>query len=170
VLQRDFNGELLFPIQSAPSRQFYAGELPDGGQALVVCSVSGDMIIALFDRQGNLTGVVNQELPSPRKLLEGGDFAAVYDEDYQEYLRRTLGLSPGLIIIKSFRMPAAMLGVYHLPQHYQDFLEKPDDPRFTDEDRRDFPIWIAQWNERSEFVLEWGNDFWLDSSGEVVAS
>jgi hypothetical protein len=28
----------------------------------------------------------------------------------------------------------------------------------------------GQWNEWGQFVLEWGNDYWLDSTGEIVAS
>jgi hypothetical protein len=170
MLERDSNGELLFPVRSAPERSFYAGYLTDRRQALVACSKSGQMIIAVFDGGGNLTEVFHQDLPSPRELLESGDLRAVYEDDYQEYLQRALGLSPGLIRIKTFRLHLERFGVYELPQRQRDFLENCSDSKFSDEDRQWFPEMIQQWKERGQFVLEWGNDFWLDSTGEVDTS
>ena len=35
---------------------------------------------------------------------------------------------------------------------------------------RHFRALIRQWLEEGLFVLEWGNDYWLDSTGKVVAS
>jgi hypothetical protein len=63
-----------------------------------------------------------------------------------------------------------MFAVYHLPEHYREFLKGPNSPAFDEEERKAFPELIRQWNEVGQFVLEWGNDFWLDSTGEVVAS
>src|SRR5262249_15548384 len=77
---------------------------------------------------------------------------------------------PGLIRVKEFRIPGEQFAVYHLPRHYQDFLRNPGGPEFGDEERQEFPGLIEQWQERGNFVLEWGNDFWLDSTGEVGAS
>ncbi len=89
---------------------------------------------------------------------------------FQRYLQHQLGFSPGLIRIKEFRIPQEMFAVYHLPEPYQEFLENPNSSVFDDEERKMFPGLIHQWNEWGQFVLEWGNDFWLDCTGEVVAS
>jgi hypothetical protein len=165
------NGELLFPVQSAPCRAFYAGYLPEGRQALVACSYySGDMIIAVFDASGDLKEVVHDQLPQPRQLHAACYLSAVYEDDYHQYFRDSLGLSPGLIRIKAFHMPAELFGVYHLPPRYRDFLKNPADPQFDEEERQVFPGYIEQWIEQGNFVLEWGNDYWLDATGEVVAS
>src|SRR5262249_32799102 len=86
----------LFPIRSQPRYGFYAGFFRDGRQVLVGCLPGGKMVMVLFDCPGNLTGVVHQELPPPEQLLEAGDLAAVYDDNYEEYLRRELQLSPGV--------------------------------------------------------------------------
>jgi hypothetical protein len=162
MLERDAKGDLLFPIRSAPERYFYAGHLPEDRQALIARSVYGQMIAAIFDDGGNLVQVIHQELIIEIREVDKGDF--------QEYLWRESGLSPGLIRIKEFRIAQEMFAVYHLPQHYRDFLEDPTSPAFDDEEREAFPGLIRQWNEWGQFVLEWGNDFWLDSTGEVVAS
>jgi hypothetical protein len=168
--QRDCIGDLLFPIRSAPLRDFYAGYLPDGRQALVVCSQCGKMVMVVFDREGNLTGVVHQELPTPRQFLEAGDLPAAYEDNYEEYLRSALGVSPGLIRIKSFCLPEEELAVYQLPEGWYDFLQNPTDPTLSEEERKQFPVWIQEWKARGQFVFLWYNDLWLDSTGEVVAS
>jgi hypothetical protein len=170
VMQRETNGDLLFPIRSVPERYFYAGHLPEGRQVLIARSVYGQMIAAIFDSGGNLIQVIHQELPSPPVLPDSGEIREVDDGDFQEFLRREFGFSPGLIRIKEFRIPQDRFAVYHLPQHYREFLENPNSQAFDEEEREAIPGLIHQWNEWGQFVLEWGNDFWLDSTGEVVAS
>lgn len=170
VLERDSSGDLLFPIHSAPGRYFYAGHLPDGRQALIGRSVYGQLITAIFDRRGNLMQVIHQELPSPQVFPDSDEIREVDEDDFQEYLQREFGFSPGLIRIKEFRIPKEMFAVYHLPERYREFLENPSSPDLGEEERQAFPDLIRQWNESGQFVLEWGNDFWLDGTGEVVAS
>jgi hypothetical protein len=170
VLERDAKGDLLFPIRSAPERYFYAGYLPEGRQALIARSVSGQLIAAICDGGGNLMQVIHRELPSPPVLPDSGEIREVDEDDFQEYLHCEFGFSPGLIRVKEFRIPHEMFAVYHLPEHYREFLENPNSPVFGEEERQAFPGLIRQWNGWGQFVLEWGNDFWLDSTGEVVAS
>lgn len=147
MLERDANGDLLFPIRSAPERYFYAGHLPEGRQALIARSVYGQMIAAIFDSGGNLMQVIHQELPSPPVLPDSSQIREVDEDDFQEYLQRQFGFSPGVVRIKEFRVPQEMFAVYHLPQHYQEFLEDPNSPAFDDEEREAFPGLIRQWNE-----------------------
>jgi hypothetical protein len=170
VLERDAKGDLLFPIRSAPEYYFYAGHLPDGRQALIARSVYGQLIATICDSGGHLLQVIHQELPSPPVLPDSGEMREVDEDDFQEYLHRELGFLPGLIRIKEFRIPEEMFAVYHLPEHYREFLECPNSPAFDEEERQALPDLIRQWNECGQFVLEWSNDFWLDSTGEVVAS
>jgi hypothetical protein len=170
MLEHDADGDLLFPIRSAPERYFYAGHLPEGRQALIGRSVYGQLIAAICDSGGNLRQVIHRELPSPPVLAGSGEIREVDEDDFEEYLSREFGFSPGLIRIKEFRIPHELFAVYHLPEQYRKFLENPDSPAFGEEERQAFPGLIRQWNERGQFVLEWGNDFWLDSTGEVVAS
>ncbi|MBV9123107.1 MAG: hypothetical protein JO112_07110 [Planctomycetes bacterium] len=170
MLERDANGDLLFPIRSSPGHYFYAGRLPEGRQALIARSVYGELIAAIFDGGGNLMQVIHQELASPPVLLDSDEIREVDEDSFQEYLQREFGFCPSLIRIKEFRIPQEKFAVYHLPQNYQEFLEDPNSLAFDDEERKAFPGLIAKWNEWGQFVLEWGNDFWLDSLGEVVAS
>jgi hypothetical protein len=170
MLERDANGDLLFPVRSAPGRCFYAGHLPGGRQALIARSVYGQMVAGIFDGGGNLMQVMRQELPSPPALPGPGEAREVDEDAFQEYLRREFGFSPGLIRIKEFRAPEETFAVYHLPQHYREFLGNPNNSSFDEEQRQALPGLIRRWNEGGQFVLEWGIDFWLDSTGVVVAS
>jgi hypothetical protein len=170
MLKRDVNGDLLFPIRSAPGYGFYAGHLPEGRQALIARSAYGELIVAVFDGGGNLVQVIHRELPSPPVLLDSGEVREVDERAFRKYLRREFGHAPGLIRIKEFRLSREMLAVYHLPEHYREFLENPNSPVFDDEQRQSFPGLIRQWREEGQFVLEWGNDYWLDSRGEVDSS
>ena len=77
MLERDPNGDLLFPIRSAPDRYFYAGHLPNGRQTLIARSVYGQLIVAVFDGGGNLIEVIRQELPSPPVLPNSGEIREV---------------------------------------------------------------------------------------------
>jgi hypothetical protein len=170
MLDRDAEGNLLFPIRSAPGRYFYAGSLPDGRQALVGRSVYGQLIVAIFDRDGDLMQLIHRDLPSPPVFPDSDEIREVDEDNFQEYLHQEFGFSPGLIRVKEFRVSEDMFAVYHLPNHYREFLENPNGPAFGDEEREAFPGLIQEWNEAGHFVLGWGNDYWLDSTGEVVAS
>jgi hypothetical protein len=170
MLERDANGELLFPIRSEPGRNFYAGYLPEGCQVLIGRSIYGDMIVAVFDGGGNLRRVIREDYPASPVRGTSGTKREVDDEQFQEYLAGKLGFEPALIRIKEFRMPQDRFAVYHLPQHYHEFLNNPHNLIFDDEVREVLPGLIRQWHEWGQFVLEWGNDYWLDSTGQVVAS
>jgi hypothetical protein len=160
---------MLFPIRSSPP-SWFAGLLPDGRQALISCAASGELTLVSFDRDGNLLGVLHHELPSPKQLLEDGYRRAVFDDDYQDYVQRELGLSLEVIRVRPFCMPEEMLEVYQMPKHYEAFLKNPDSPDFSPEDRNYYPELITRWNESGQFVFVWGNDYWLNSNGEVEAS
>lgn len=160
----------LFPVRSAPGYYFYAGRLPRGRQALVGRSANGRIVVGIFSKGGDLTEVVRRELPSPPVLPGSDDIREVDEGDFHDYLHQEFGFAPETARVKEFRIEPEGLAVYQLPEHYQAFLRDPRDPIFDDEQRTVFPRLIKEWVEEGQFVLEWGNDYWLDSTSEVVAS
>ena len=44
--------DLLFPINGEPVRNFYAGSLPDGQQALITISEMDELVVAVFSPPG----------------------------------------------------------------------------------------------------------------------
>jgi len=163
------DADRVFPIVSDPNYFFYAGVLPEGRQALVGRSVYGEIAVAVFDSAGNFLELQEQTLPADlARDLPTGDEAD--ERKFRSYLKGQFGFTPALIRIKEFHAPRELLAVYHLPKHLQEFLTDPNAPLFSDEDRKDLPASIEGWLAADQFVLEWGNDYWLDRNGEVVAS
>jgi hypothetical protein len=128
------------------------------------------MVRAVFDHEGRLAKVIYEKLPSPQQLLDAGDSAAVYKHNHTGYLQRALRITPGMIRVRAFCLPEAELAVYELPESLQDFQENPGDASVAAEERERLQAFLHVWKDRGQFVLEWGNDYWLDKSGEVVAS
>ncbi len=160
-----------FPIQTCLSHGFYAGQLPAGRQALVARCVHGYIVVAVFDGGGTLLKTVRRDLPS--RLLFPGHMPGYYEVDegeFHDYLKQEFGFAPGLIQVREFHLPEELLAVYRFPEFYQDFLKDPNDPTFDDELRNYLPGAIERWREEGRFVLQWGNDYWLDKKGEVTDS
>jgi hypothetical protein len=103
------------------------------------------MVMAVFDKEGSLAGVVHGELPSPQQLLDAGDRTAVYEHDYEGYLQRVLQVTPGMIRIKAFYLPEAELAVYELPECLQDLQDNPRDPRLAEEERKGLEKFFREW-------------------------
>ncbi|MCI0407034.1 MAG: hypothetical protein L0191_00500 [Acidobacteria bacterium] len=155
--------EMLFPINGEPPRNFYAGSLPQGRQALITLSEAGEIVVAVFGPQGELLHVIHEALASPPIIPD--------DEQFEEYLKQQFGFAPGPIRVRAFRLSRGELAVYRLPERYQKFLREPNDPGFDMEERMTFPSLIEDWERAGLFVLEVGPcDFWLDQTGEVIAS
>jgi hypothetical protein len=164
-------GSRLFPIVGEPARDFYAGSLPEGCQALITLVLPREMVLAVFDTDGNLLEVIRRTLPSPPVRSECEGYFSVDDAAFMAYLKEQFDFSPGMIRVKEFQLPRGELAVYHRPRLYQEFLKNPEGPEFNDDDRRDLPTVISEWDRSDLFVLEVGPcDFWLDQTGEVIAS
>jgi hypothetical protein len=117
--------------------------------------------MALFDARGDFLESVHRS-----------DIICDLDgEEFEEYLKQELGFTPGLIRIKEFRLPGDEFALSQLPTYYQEFLRDSNAPAFSDEDRRELPTVIGEWLKSGQCVLENNQtDFWLDCTGQVVAS
>ncbi len=85
-----------------------------------------------------------------------------------EYLRAEFGFQPALIRVREFATDR--VAIFPLPADYQEFVDDPETPSFDEEQRKCFPYYITKWVENEEFVLLWGNDYWMDNNGEVTSS
>jgi hypothetical protein len=163
--------EMLFPINGEPARYFYAGSLPEGRQALIGRSLDGEMVVAVFDFKGELQQVIHHELPSPPVIPDCPYGREVNEVQFAEYLKKQFGFAAGPIRVREFRLSGGELAVYRFPERYQKFLKDPSDPDFDMEERIAFPTLIEDWKRAGLFVLEVEPcDYWLDQTGEVIAS
>jgi hypothetical protein len=161
----------LFPIVGEPARDFYAGTLPDGRQALISLVLPKGMVMAIFGTDGTLLEVVRRTLPSPPVETECDGYFNVDETAFLTYLKDQFGVVLGPIQVREFRLPGGELAVYRFPEQYQKFVQDPDNPEFDDEERITFPTRIEEWEQAGLFVLEVAPcDYWLDQTGEVIAS
>jgi hypothetical protein len=164
-------GSRLFPIVGEPTRDFYAGSLPESRQALIALEMLRGMEMAVFGTDGNLLEVLRRTLPSPPVRTACEAFFSVDHEAFMNYLKEQFGFASGPIRVREFRLPGGALAVYRYPEQYQKFLQNPDDPDLDMAERITFPARIEEWEQAGLFVLEVGPcDFWLDRTGEVIAS
>jgi hypothetical protein len=162
---------MLFPINGEPARYFYAGSLPEGRQTLIARFLDGEILVVVFDANGELGQAIRHELPSPPVIPDCAYGREVDEAQFAEYLKEQFGFTPGQIRVREFRLPWGGLAVHRLPERYQKFLRNPDDPDLDMEERVTFQTRIEEWERAGLFVLEVEPcDYWLDQTGEVVAS
>jgi uncharacterized protein (TIGR02996 family) len=155
--------EKTFPVKSCESYGFYAGTLPRKRQALIGRVRAEYVNVAVFDRKGTFLQEFNGPLPIALQRPPE-EYYDVNDEELYEFLLREFGFRPGRIHIKEF-VTGEGLSVHLLPWHYQEDVEDPDS---TDEEGS--AVDIQGWIDRGDFVLDWGNDYFMDADGEVTSS
>jgi hypothetical protein len=158
----------LYPVRSAEGYGFYAGQTANGRQLLAAVDARA-LLVVLFDSNGDLR-------ESHWWQLSG-------DEDARELLRRRLEWEPALVRVKRFRIPIgpaqardplqfALVGedgfaIVPIPLDWQSDLQEAESLGIEQED---FAAMVQGWVDRGNFALYWGNEYHLDSSGEVVGS
>jgi uncharacterized protein (TIGR02996 family) len=143
----------LYPLP-ADEGWVKTGVAGDRRQALLLDDI-GEVLVLLFDLAGRLREV--QTWPQ-------------FDLDTPlPALTEELGFRPATIRVRKFALPDNELGIEDLPSWHADFLAHPD--RFTPEEQEHHLDFLKTvWDANDQFVFRWGNDYWVDRRGEVVAS
>jgi hypothetical protein len=158
----------LYPVRTAEGYGFYAGLAPGGRQLLA--AVDGRvLLVAVFETSGD--------------FREAQRLVLAPDEDVREALQERFGWKPALVRVKGFRVPLgpdqprdpmqlALVGedgfaIAPIPLDWQAAI---DDPVSLGAEQGDFAAMVQAWVDHGNFALYWGNEYHLDSSGEVVGS
>ncbi|QDV36890.1 hypothetical protein [Tautonia plasticadhaerens] len=157
---------------------FEAGMTGDGRQVLmgVYCP---NLVAIFFDASGDMLGHEARHLEFLQRsgvLVDGQPIEGMvghYDIDDDRIAPRLgawqgeMGFRPATIRVKRFFIPELGIGIEARPDHFGEIL---DDPEASDDERADVLESMRLWDADDQFVLHWGNDYWLDGSGEVVSS
>ncbi len=81
--------------------------------------------------------------------------------------RAEIGFQRATIKVKKFFSQQPYIGIEDYPDHFGDILS---DPQACEEDKSDIRESMRLWDEDGQFVLQWGNDYWLNNTGKVVSS
>jgi hypothetical protein len=167
LVARASRPERLYRIKSNEDYSFYAGRLADGRQALVTLDVRLLLVVTLFDAAGKMVGEEERDLAG-RWPIPGHGYADVDHAELHAYLWAEFGFKPAVIRIRKF--VTDRVSIAPLPAHYQEFVDDAESPSFDGEQRERFRAYIKEWVKGEEFVLLWGNDYWLDKNGDVTSS
>ena len=144
---------------------YNTGRLNNGNQVLIdECSR------VEFDNEGNMLAASSREnLRSTLTALDAErNVLAVSTQEAPEAPSMMLPFTPGTISIKQFFLPDLWLGIQDLPEHYQDFLDYPENA--NDDECHYYSDEIADWRECGNFVLWWNEDYFLNEDGEIESS
>jgi hypothetical protein len=145
---------------------FYTGRTLGKGQILfgILAGENGQEIAAVwFDPAGKFSRFTTQKITTlPSETRDAALHRHVIE------FQRTNGFRPDTIRVKKFSIPDRFIKIEDIPEHYQEFLNNPND--YEPERQQELADDIRTWIQDGDFVLWWGEDYYLDSSGEVVSS
>jgi hypothetical protein len=145
---------------------FSAGVTADGQQVLMgLCCPN--LVAFRFDRDGKLVGTEQRPVPFFRGVTPPYD---IYDERLRPMLqawKAEMGFRPDTIRVQRFYSDEHGIGIEDYPSHFHEVLA---DPTADAEEKADIRESMELWDQDEQFVLLWGNDYWLDGSGRVVSS
>ena len=165
----------LYSIQPEQRHLLDAGVTADGTQVLIGLYCP-DLVAIFFAGDGSLQEVRKRPLPF--------DAVSIFDERISTQLgewKKELTFRPRVISVKRFfvlekTIPTPEnawhrdgIGIVEIsPPHFHAMLANPD--IYTTEDLEFVQKQIPEWWASGQFVLWWGNDYWLDNTGEIVSS
>ncbi len=144
---------------------YHTGRLSNGNQVLM-----DEVHRVEFDTEGNLLAAFCRETSQTTlKALDiEGNVLAVFSQEAPEAPSMMIPFTPGTISVKPFSLPELWLGIQDLPDHYQEFLDHPEN--VNEEERHYYPNEIDAWRECGNFVLLWDEDYYLNEDGELESS
>jgi hypothetical protein len=156
----------LYSIRSHESYGFYTGLTPSSEQVLMGLH-SPDLIAFRFDVNGNLTSTERRPIPLFQDVSPPYD---IYHEQLPQLIcqwQREMRLRESTIQVKKFTSNECDIFIDDYPSHFDEILS---DPEASDAEKEDIAESIRLWDADRQFVLQWGNDYWLDETGDVVSS
>ena len=170
-------GAQLYPIR--PDQGYFSAGMTGDGRQVLMGLHCPDLVAIFFDTPGALLGHEARQLEflqRSRVLVDGEPIeglVGVYDIHDERIPPRLaawqveMGFKPATIRVNRFAIPGLGIGIEDYPDHFGDIL---DDPEASDEEKADVRESMRLWDADGQFVLLWGNDYWLAGDGEVVSS
>lgn len=172
------SAEWRYAIKAEDSHGMYAGLIRDGRQVLMGLYCPHLMAI-FFDADGRLLEAQRKRLSylEPQENVYDR-----YDPRIAEELlawQMELEFEPAVIRVRKFFVPDNPkfakesswvqngIGIEDYSYHFAYILSDPDTPA---EEKEGVLESLKSWDEEGQFVLWWGNDYWLDKEGEFVSS
>lgn len=125
------------------------------------------ILVVRFDRDGFLVGSEQRPVPIFHDMQPPYDIYNEQVEFVSKAWQAEIGLRLAPIEVKKFWSTEHEIGIEDYPVHFHEVLSDPN----ADEERKTYiRSAIEQWDNAGQFVLQWGNDYWLDRNGCVVST
>jgi hypothetical protein len=174
---RSKRGSRHYPIQ--PEQRYFDVGMTGAGRQVLMGLYCPDLVAIFFDASGDLISheARHLEFLQHSSVIVDGEpiegmvgFYDIYDERIPPRIsawQEELEFRPATIRVKQFFLDELGIGIEDYPSHFGEIL---DDLGASDEEKADVRESMELWDADGQFVLYWGNDYWLDDSGEVVSS
>ena len=165
-----------YRIHDPEGGYFYTGRGGDGKQILMglLCP---NVVSLIFEETGKFLKMEMRPCRTPPHLNSKAGIYDTYDPAFVAGLneqmaqwREELRFTPGPIVVQSFFICSEGIGIKDRPEFYEEFLTEPESVEEDVEDREIRMREIQEWEDQGDFVFRWGNDYWLDASGDVWSS
>jgi len=172
-MQSDSQTWLLnrYLIQNQDAVSFVTGRTPAGEQAIL--GVPGPYVAGLFfDVKGDFLRCDSRQPPlgHAAPLNQSGKVRGALLTQLWGMLnewKTELELIPGTIAVSKFSVPQFGVWIADFPQYLQEYFDKRD----SESDqvvRAELDNEVAEWQRSRKFVLQWGNEYWMNRNGEVT--
>ncbi len=159
-----------YTIQSSDCVNFVTGVNRQGDQ--VIMGIPGPCALAaFFDEHGEFVRYETRVLPGPSRPLVGrpSDETIAKLWTLLDSWKSEIGLREGTISIFAFRIDALDVRIGDLPDYLNGLFTDPS-VAHTDKSGAEYAEDIQEWRREGRFVLRWGNEYWLDRFGAVIAT
>jgi hypothetical protein len=143
-------------------------------QQVMLGLLAPDILIYRFDMDGNYLKCERAALiNNPKKDDETGiyvldsTFMARFSSELVK-VKHLIGYQARTIRINEFFDLEHYVGILPYPSDYQNFLDSPDG--FSDEEKRIYESHVSRWDKDGNFVFCWGEEYWMNSEGEIESS
>jgi hypothetical protein len=170
-------GSRLYPIR--PEQGYFVAGMTGDGRQVLMGLYCPDLVAIFFDASGDLIRHEAHHLEFLQRsgVIVDGEriegmvgYYDIYDERIPPRIvawQEELQFRSTTIRVKRFFLDELGIGIEDYPSHFGEIL---DDPGASDEEKGDVRDSMRHWDADGQFVLHWGNDYWLDDSGEVTSS
>jgi hypothetical protein len=160
------DGDRLYPIETKGEYHLFSGIRSDSRRVLMGLWCP-DLIALYFAEDGTFLDFERRPVVFFQNVKPTYQ---IYDRRIDELLdnwQREMGFQAALIRVKKFILPEVGISIDDYDSHVLEIL---DDPKASEEEKDEIREEMQEWDAEGQFVLNWGNDYWLDHTGEIVSS
>jgi hypothetical protein len=160
----------VFRLQTNEDYHIFSGSA--GERQVLIGLLYPKLVAAFFDDRGDFLGIQEQSLTvEVERAGSGGIFDRAFAAQLAPELyawEKQLEYLPMVIHLREFFLENLRIGVVSPRSYWNPALQNPE--KYPQLDREYVEEVIERWERTGQFVLWWGNDYYVDGDGRIIAS